>query len=170
MNAGIINFEVYENGTNYMGIASVNLPQVTKKTFTVNGAGVAGDVDIPVKGHADAMSVTIQFIDAPEAVYTLAEERKHTLDIRAAHEIYDSTTGTIKVVAYKHILEVIPKSLGNGTVAPSAAQAASGEYSCLSIKDYIDGKLVRHYDPINYIDIDSSGIDKLADVRSALGK
>ena len=50
MNAGIINFEVYENGTNYMGIASVNLPQVTKKTFTVNGAGVAGDVDIPVKG------------------------------------------------------------------------------------------------------------------------
>ena len=170
MKAGIINFEVYEDGVNYLGIAKVTLPDTTHKVLTVNGAGIAGDVDIPVPGHKDAMSVKIEFLDAPEAAYSLAEHRVHTIDIRAAHEDYDATAGVMKVVAYKHILEIVPKSQTGGTLAPTAAQAASGEYSCLSIQDYIDGKLMRHYDPIRIIDIDASGNDRMAAVRAALGK
>lgn len=170
MKTGIINFEVYEDGVNFLGIAKVTLPDTTNKVLTVNGAGIAGDVDIPVPGHKDAMSVKIEFLDAPEAAYSLAEHRVHIIDIRAAHEDYDATTGAIKVVAYKHILEIIPKSQTGGTLAPTAAQAASGEYSCLSIQDYIDGKLMRHYDPLKIIDIDASGNDRGAPIRAALGK
>lgn len=170
MNAGVINFAVYENGSEYLGLAKITLPDMTNKTLSVNGAGIPGDIDIPVPGHRDAMSVKIEFIDAPEAAYKLAEERQHILDCRAAHEEYDATTGAINVKAYKHILTVFPKSLGGGTVGPVAAQAVSGEYSCFARKDYIDGRLMLDYDPANFKDIDASGTDRLAAVRTALGK
>ncbi len=170
MKAGVINFAVYENGSEYLGIAKVTLPDTENKTFTVNGAGIAGDIDMPVPGHRNAMTATIEFTDATEAAYKLAEHRKHTIDLRAAHEEYDSTVGAIAVKAYKHILDVIPKKLGGGDVAPASPQSISGEYSVLSRKDYIDGVLVRDIDPINFKDVDASGNDSLAAVRSALGK
>ena len=170
MNAGVINFTVYENGTEFLGLAKLTLPDMTNKMLSVNGAGIPGDIDVPVPGHRDAMSVKIEFIDAPQAAYKLAETRQHVLDCHASHEDYDATTVKIKVTAYKHILTVIPKSLGGGTIGPVTAQAVSGEYSCVARKDYIDGKLMLDYDPANFKDIDASGKDNLAAVRTALGK
>ncbi|MBQ6052981.1 MAG: phage major tail tube protein [Clostridia bacterium] len=170
MDAGIINYAVYENGSEYLGMANVTLPNQSHKILTVNGAGIPGDIDLPVLGHKDAMRATFNFTDAPPAAYKLAEMRRHVIDIRAAHEEYDATAGKIVVRAYKHVLEIIPVTKNGGTVAPSAAQAASGEYTVLSQKDYIDGKLVGDYDPVHFKDIDNSGTDNLAAVRSALGK
>lgn len=170
MKAGVINFAVYENGSEYLGIAKVTLPDTENKTISVNGAGIAGDIDLPVPGHRNAMTATITFTDATEEAYKLAEARKHTIDLRAVHEEYDSTSGEIKTVAYKHVLDVVPKKLGGGDVAPATPQSISGEYSVLSRKDYIDGKLVRDIDPINFKDVGADGTDSLAAVRSALGK
>ena len=170
MQAGIINYAVYENGSEYLGIANVTLPNKSYKKMTVNGAGIPGDIDLPVPGHADAMTMTINFLDAPQSAYKLCEFRRHLIDIRAAHEEYDATAGKIVVRAYKHVLEIIPVSKNGGTLAPSAAQAASGEYTVLSQKDYIDGKLVSNFDPAHFKGVGSDGKDSLADVRSALGK
>lgn len=170
MEAGIINYAVYENGSEYLGMANVTMPNLSNKKLTVNGAGIPGDIDLPVPGHRDAMTATFNFTDAPKAAYKLCEFRRHLVDIRAAHEEYDATAGKIVVRAYKHIMEIIPTTRNGGTIAPSAAQAASGEYTVLSIKDYIDGRLVGNYDPVHFKDIDSSGRDNLAEVRSALGK
>lgn len=170
MKAGVINFAVYENGSEYLGIAKVTLPDTENKSFTVSGAGIAGDIDMPIPGHRNAMSMTIEFVDATEAAFKLAEHRKHTIDLRAAHEEYNSTEGKIKVTAFKHILDIIPKKLGGGDLAPSNPQAISGEYSVLARKDYIDGKLVRDIDPVNFRDVGADGVDSLADVRAALGK
>lgn len=170
MKAGVINFAVYENGSEYLGVAKVTLPDTENKTFTVTGAGIAGDIELPVPGHRSAMTLTIEFTDATEAAFKLAEQRKHTIDLRAAHEEYDSTTGEVKTIAYKHILDVVPKKLGGGDLAPANPQSISGEYSVLSRKDYINGQLVRDIDPLNFRDVGADGVDILAEVRSALGK
>ncbi len=170
MDAGIINYAVYEDGSEFMGIANVTLPDQVNKTLAVNGAGIAGDVNMPIPGHKEAMTCTISFRNAPEAAYKLCESRRHILDLRVAHEDFDTTAGQIKVKPHKHILEVIPTKMTGGTLAPSAAQAASGEYSVISIKTYIDGKLVLDFDPMRWRDVDASGNDNLAAVRSALGK
>lgn len=170
MDAGIINFALYENGSEYLGIAKITLPEMSNKTLTLNGAGIPGDVDLPVPGHRDAMKVTISFLDAPDAAYKLAEQRVHRLDCRVAHEQYNPTAAKLGVRGFKHILEVVPLKLTSGDLAPSAAQAVSGEYTCISRKDYVDGKCVLDYQPLNFIDKDASGTDRLAEVRTALGK
>lgn len=170
MDAGVINFAVYENGSELLGIAQVAFGSMASKKITVNGAGIPGDVDIPVPGHRDAMTVSINFIDAPEAEYKLRSTRVHDLDLRAAHEQYDPTVGAMQVVAYKHLLRVIPISQDGGSLTPATAQGVSHEYTVLSREDFIDGKRVMKYDPLNFQDIDADGVDHLAAVRTALGK
>lgn len=170
MDSGIINFAVYENGSEYLGLANVQLPDQVNKKQTVNGAGIPGDIEVPVPGHKDAMSSKFTFTDVNKNTYKICETRRHLIDLRAAHEDYDGTTGTIKTVAYKYVMEVIPTGRTNGTVAPASMQGASVDFSVLSIKEYVDGVLVSDYEPLNFKDIDASGVDRLAAVRSALGK
>lgn len=170
MDAGVINFAVYENGSEYLGMASVSMPDMVEKTFSVNGAGIAGDLDIPVTGHRDAMRMTFTFTDNPEGAYRLAEPRRHLIDLRAAHEEYDSVRGAVRTKAYKHILELIPISHAGGEISPANSQGTSVECSVLSRKDFVDGKLMRHFDPVHWVDIGPDGVNRLAEVAKALGK
>lgn len=77
---GTINFAVYEDGKNFLGLAKISLPDLNYKKLTINGAGIPGDVDIPVIGHTDAMSMTIDFVDHQRSQEKLAEMRVHVLD------------------------------------------------------------------------------------------
>ena len=45
----------------------------------------------------------------------------------------------------------------------------SGEYSVLSIKEYINGNIVSDIDPRRFRDVDHTGKDRLANVRNMLG-
>lgn len=169
-NVGIVDCAVYENGSNYLGIANITLPTLTAKTLTVTGLGVAGDVDFAVPGHKSAMRVTIAFRDAPEDSRRIVAHGQHILDCRVARENYDGTNGKYIITSHKYILKVAPLTETLGTVAPASQQGASDEFACLSYEEYIDDRLVRRYDPINNVDIDYNGNDILADVRSALGQ
>ncbi len=167
---GTINYAVYENGSEYYGMASFTDADRKNKTFTLNGAGIAGDVTIPVIGHRDAMVTKINFRTATADACHLSEMRRHILDCRAAVEEYDSTSGQLRAHPHKVIVEVLPLSLSGGDIAPSSPQAVSGEYAVISRKYYIDDVLMEDYQPLNFRDVDASGNDNLADVRSALGK
>ena len=158
----IVNYAIYENGSEYLGTAKVKLPDMKYKTTSVSGTGIAGDVEIPVIGHTDAMSMTIDFIDVTPAAHHLAELRTHTLDLRVAHEQYDATANSLDVVGSKYIVECIPKSLTGGEVSPANPQAVSGEF--------LNGEIVRDVAPMRFRNVDASGTDTLAKVRSILGK
>ena len=166
---GVINCTMFENGIRYLGFASVEMPNKVSKTFTMNGAGVAGDIEIPVVGHRDAMTMKVNFRDASEAAYILAEERVHVVDLRVVHQTLGATDSELGESGHKFVVEMIPKSLNGGTVAPASAQAVSGEYSVLSIKEYINGNIVSYIDPRRFRDVDHTGKDRLANVRNMLG-
>lgn len=168
-NAGTIDFKVYEKGSEYLGLASVALPDVSRKSFTVNGAGIGGDFDLPVCGQFDAMSMTINFRDDAPGASKLFTFRRHTIELRSAHEDYYEASGKINIHSHKYVCEVIPKSQKNGTLAPASAQATSGDFSVLSFKEYINGKLIRNVNPTTYTDMDEEG-DHGKEIRAALGK
>ena len=170
MDTGIINFAVYENGSEYLGLANATLPDKVNKKQTVNGAGIAGDVDVPVVGNYDAMSLKLTFTDVNDHTYKICTAGRRIITLNAAHEQYNSTKGEIEIVPHKYVIEALKTGRTNGTVAPASMQGASVDFSVLSLKEYINGELVEDFDPINFKDIDASGTDNLAAVRSALGK
>ncbi|MGN0444247.1 MAG: phage major tail tube protein [Acutalibacteraceae bacterium] len=169
MNAGIVDFAVYENGKEYLGIAKFTPPSISNKTFTLSGAGLGGDVDIP-SYKKEAMRATLNFTDTSDAFYKLSESRAHLLDLRAVHQNFDPKKGDVGVTSHKYIMEFCPINSNSGDIEPSSPQGTSVEGSVISLKEYYNGKLVRHVDPVRYIDKDSSGKNRLDAVKNALGK
>lgn len=165
----VINFDIFEGSNEYYGFAEATLPSVVNKLITASGAGIAGDVEVPVIGHIDPMSMTLNFRTFMPECARLAEQRPHTLELRAAQQSRDSATGAVTVSAVKHIAIVIPKSLNPGTLRPASAADASGEYSVTYFASYIDGVKVLEVDPLNFI-YNVNGTDYLSEVRTALGK
>lgn len=46
-----INWAVYEDNTEYAGMAQATLPNLTALTQSISGAGIAGNVDAVILGH-----------------------------------------------------------------------------------------------------------------------
>ena len=165
----VINFAVYEDGVEYVGMAGVTLPNLSAIVQTLSGAGIAGNVEGPVLGHYDVMSLGLNFRPTTEQSVRLSEPRRHNIDLRMAQQIEDTVAGEVKVQSIKHVLVVVPKTDTGGTIAPAAPTNGSGEYSVRYWATYIDGAKVREIDPLNFI-CEVNGVDYLADVRKAIGK
>jgi len=165
----IINFDVYEDAVEYLGMASVRMPEITNAVNNVSGAGISGTIESVVLGHIDAMTMTMNFRTLTPASVRLAEPRQHNLDLRVAQQNQDSTSGQIVVSSIKYVVIATPKKLNPGNIAPASAADASGEYAVAYLAAYIDGVKVLEVDPRNYIYF-VNGRDYLVDVRKALGK
>ena len=165
----VINFAVYEDSVEYVGMAGVTLPNLAAIVQTLSGAGIAGNVEVPVLGHYDVMSLTLNFRTTTEHSVRLSEPRRHNIDLRMAQQIEDTVAGEVKVQSIKHVLVVVPKTDTGGTVAPAAPTNGSGEYAVRYWATYIDGAKVREIDPLNFI-CEVNGVDYLADVLKAIGK
>ena len=90
---GVTNFAVYEDATEYYGMAEVTLPEITQISEEVKGAGIAGTFDGTFVGHLETMSLTLNFRSVTTDAIKLAEPRKHQLDLRAAQQSWDNSTG-----------------------------------------------------------------------------
>lgn len=169
INESVINFQVYEDATEYYGMAEVTLPEISNITNEVKGAGISGTFESVVLGHLEAMSLTLSFRTLVKDAITLHEPRDHQIDLRVAQQDKDTVTGQTKVVALKHIFVVKPKKLSPGKVAPASPGDASGEYAVTYWATFIDGQKTLEIDILNFIYF-VNGTDYLADVRKALGK
>ena len=165
----IINFAVYEDSVEYIGMAQATLPNLSALVQSISGAGIAGNVETVILGHYDAMTLGLSFRTTTEQTIKLSEPRRHTIDLRVAQQDEDTVSGTVVVRNVKHILVVIPKTETGGTIAPASPGSGSGEYAVRYWSTYIDGVKMREIDPLNFICY-MNGVDYLADVRKALGK
>ena len=142
MDQSIINFKVYEDSVEYVGMAQATLPDLTALTQSISGAGIAGNVESVILGHFDAMTLGLNFRTVTDQSVKLSEPRRHTIDLRVAQQDEDVVAGKVVVRAVKHILVVIPKSDKGGSVAPAAPSNGSGEYAVRYWATYIDGKKI----------------------------
>lgn len=169
MEQSIIDFAVYEDSKEFLGIASATLPNIQFLTQTMSGAGIGGNIEAVMAGHVDAMNLTLNFTTVSEETMRLTSPRLHQIDLRVAQQDEDQVSGTIGVKAYKHVFKVIPKTYNGGSVAPAQASSGSGEYAVRYWAIFVDGKKTTEIDPMNNICI-IDGIDYCEPVRKALGK
>ena len=166
---GTIDFAVYEDATEFVGMASVTMPDKNQKVITMNGAGIGGDVEIPIVGHYDAMTLTLAFRTYTSKLAKLREHRRHNIELRVAQQNEDPVTGKLITDAVKHVFVVVPKSASGGTVAPAAAGDGNIVFSVRYWATFINNKRVDEIDQLNRIDV-VNGVDYNAEVRKALGK
>ncbi len=164
----LINFRVYNEGNDLLGVADVDLPSIESMTDTVKGAGIAGEVDSPTLGHYAAMSCTINWRTMAKIAIELAKPKAHQLELRGAVQVYNSAAGIYETLAQKFVLKAVPKNVSLGKLDVGTTQDTSSEFEVNYIKVFIDGKEVFELDKYNYI-CRIGGEDFLAGTRKALG-
>lgn len=164
----LINYTVYKNGSEFLGTADVTLPSLEALTETVRGAGIAGEVDSPTLGHYASMTTTLNWRTiTPEAI-KLHAPVSHTLDFRAAQQVYNSGTGEMSSQGVKVTVKAMPKSGDLGSLEPGATTSTTNEFEVTYLKVMIDGRTVVEIDKFNFICV-IDGRDYLAAVRGQLG-
>ncbi len=165
----IIDFEVYEDAVNFVGIANITPPDITYLSQTITGAGIGGNIEAVLIGMMEAMTCQMNFRSVTDAATKLAEPRKHNIDVRIAEQYWDTVDTAKEVQVDKFVMLVVPKTTSPGQIAPASASAASGQYAVYRYEAYKNGKELWCIDPFNYI-CRINGTDYMADVRKALGK
>lgn len=165
----VLNFAIYEDAIEYLGMAEVELPEITAMTEEITGAGIAGNVEAIAVGHFEAMTLKLNFRTVTDATIRLNEPRIHMIDLRAAQQSESTVTKEVGTDAMKYILRVKPKKLAPGKLGVVTKADASGEYAVTYYAIYKNGVKKVEIDQLNYIYY-VNGKDYLESVRKALGK
>lgn len=168
MEMNVIDAHVYEDSVRYAGMVRATLPELNARTQTVSGAGIAGEIETVTPGHYSAMTLTLNFLVTTAETIKLSEPRKHTLDLRVAIQGEDPVSGSLPTTGERHVMVVIPKKAGGGSVAPASPMDVSLDFAVHYWAIYVNNVKVQEIDPINNICF-MNGKDYLAEVRSALG-
>lgn len=161
-------FEVFKDGTRKIGVAEVTLPEIKFKTETMNGAGIAGDLEMPAPGQTESLELKLSWRTTNGNLTELLAGQSHDLELRGANLHYDSATGKWRRQAVKINVRGMPKSGNLGKFAPTSRADAETTLELTYMKMTIDGKKDTEIDKLNYICY-IDGKDYLADLRAALG-
>lgn len=161
-------FLMYEGSNKFLGTVDVTLPEIAFMSESTSGAGIAGEVEIPVMGLVQAMGITINFKNIEDDQFSLVDGKAKNLEFRGSVQKYNTSSGELEEEAIKVITKCLPKKLGLGTLAKASAMGSNAEFECTYIKIFIDGKEVTEIDKFNYI-CKINGNDLLGETRKNLG-
>ena len=164
----LINFRVYKDSTDYIGLADVTLPRLEAMTETVSGAGIAGEIDSPTLGHYGSMETVLNWRTLEKNNLALAAPTGVQLDLRGAQQVYDSGTGKYVVRPVKIAIMGVPKNTELGKLEPGTTTDTANTIETTYLKVDVDGETVLEVDKYNSI-CNIDGEDFMADVREALG-
>ncbi len=164
----LINFRVYNQGTDLLGVADVQLPDLEWMTETVSGAGIAGEVDSPTLGHFKSMTLKLKWRSMTDNGARLAKSHAHHLDCRGSVQQMSAVTGEFTTCPVKCVIQGMPKKVGLGKMEVGKSQDAETELECVYLKYWLGGEVKIEIDKYNYIAL-VDGVDYLEPVRSDLG-
>lgn len=165
---GHVDYMMYENGDVLIGIAKVTMPKVKYKTVTATGAGLMGDVEIPLSGMIEAMSFNIEFSSVTDAAVRLGTNEWHNVSLYLADQYFDSVERKEELEQNRFEMSIRPTESSAGTIATASAADASGVYSVCKYTAYKNGDKVTDIDPFNQVH-EVNHMDCAAPVRKALG-
>ena len=160
---------VYWDGENNMiGIANVDMPELTSSTTSITGTGLAGEIDAPVHGHFDSMEMTLNWRTPHTSGLRMVGGAVVALDIYGSIQSMDS--GASEHVEEQIIVTVRgrAKSYAPGTFEARNTTDSSNTIEVHYIKVDIAGSTVVEIDKYNYKCV-VNGVDFMAQVRQNLG-
>jgi len=164
----LINYTAYLDGSEYLGTVDIQLPSLEALSESIKGAGIGGEVELPVLGHYGSMTVTLNWRTVTTSAIRLARQRSHSLDFRGSLQQYHSGTGELIPIGVKVSVKGIPKKTDLGKFETGATTDTSNEMEVTYLKVVVGGRTLIEIDKFNFIAV-IDGVDELAEVREQLG-
>uniref|UniRef100_UPI003FF0CEC7 phage major tail tube protein n=1 Tax=Bilophila wadsworthia TaxID=35833 RepID=UPI003FF0CEC7 len=164
-----IAYRVYYGGTDMLGIASVEMPQVQYITETISGSGVAGEYESPAKGMTQSMTAKLSFISQTTDFYKLFEPgEQNLLELYASVQQADTATSVRKEIPLKITIVGNLKEGPLGSLETGKKHGNEATLECLRVEIELDGEEVLLIDKPNFIHR-VRGNDSLSAVRGHRG-
>lgn len=165
---GHVDYMMYKNGGELIGVGKVTMPAIKYKTVSATGAGLMGDVAIPLAGMIEAMSVKIDFTSVTDAAMELGSNEWHDVAVYVADQYFYPENRKEEQESVRFEMSIRPTETNAGTIATASAADASGTYSVCKYTVYKKGQKVIDIDQFNQIHM-VNGKDCAADIRKAIG-
>ena len=164
----VVNYKVYKDGRDFIGITQHDAPAISAVVAEMKGAGLGGSVELPVQGLVQSMSMTLNFRDITPQTKLILTPEAHHIELWAAIQDTDPKTGQFVVQQHKLIYRAIPKTNTVGKFVPGETQDRAIEFSVLYYREIYDGQDIIEIDPLNNV-YRVAGKDANSDVRKAIG-
>lgn len=163
MNTVVINYAVYEDETEFLGVTEATLPAIEWLTQTITGSHIQGELEIPIIAQLKAMTLTLKHTVGNPFSTQLIEPRMHNIELREVQQSFDN--GELTLTGLKHVFKVVPKTLSGATLKPQSTSDPSNEFSVYYWKTERDGVEEMELDPINSI-CKINGTDYMEEIRT----
>ena len=163
-----INFKVYLEGGEMLGIAEGTIPSLEAMTSEVKGAGIAGTIESIVLGHFSSTTFSLTWRTVTKDFMKLFDHKTHEIDLYSATQMYDAGLGEYRVVQLHVFLKADTKTSTPGNLVVGDNMDTQTEFEVRYMKIELDGKEWVEMDKLNDI-YKVDGVDRLAEVRTALG-
>ena len=85
-----IAFRIYHDGTDQIGVATIDLPELSYMTESLSGAGIAGEIDSPTLGMTESMTLKMSFNSVYPEIYNMLDwTRSNLFECYAAVQMSD---------------------------------------------------------------------------------
>lgn len=163
-----INYRCYKDGNQLLGVTTIDLPNLETMTETISGAGIAGEMDVPVMGQFAPISCTLNFSSVTKSQVQLLSPLQHNLVLRGSIQKHDSSTGQVINVPIRYEITGRNKAVTPGTMAVAKPTEGSVEIEVIAIAFFENNEERFEIDKLNSI-FRVDGVDYLAGVRNDIG-
>ena len=131
-----INFNVTaDEGNVFLGIGTVDMPEIQRMTDTLSGSGIAGEVETTIPGHFQSMETTINWSSLTREAFNLLKEGPVSLTLRLAQNEINASGDSNQVKAVRiHLRGLVKTSaLGSAEVNAKTEQTTVVETTYLRV-------------------------------------
>jgi P2 family phage contractile tail tube protein len=166
----INNFNIYwGDAKRLIGISGeVKLPDFEAMTETLQGSGIAGEVDDPITGHFKDMTMEIPFSNLFDSIDPLLNTTNALLiTLRGSLQVTDKSTNATDYIGVKVVLRGKCTKYQPGKVDAGKKTEAQINLAIAYIRIDIDGKTQVELDKLN-LTYKLNGVDLLEKVKSQI--
>lgn len=161
------NFNVYANGTKFVGVgAEITLPNFEAMTETIDGAGIAGEIEEAVEGAFGSLETEVSFNNISQQYFDLVAATG-LVTYRASMQVLNTGTQMNDFVPIAINISGKVKNFDMGNMKKGGKGEPKIVREITYIRILIDGKNVLELDKYNMI-YKVNGVDKLAKIRSQI--
>ena len=162
-------FRVYHKGSDYLGMATLEMPQIQYMTETLSGSGIAGEIENPTIGITQAMSCKFSFNSIEEYLFKSLDWTETNLyECYSALQITDDATGVRSSVPYQINFVGRTKSFPLGSLEQGKKHGNEIEMEVIRLQVMLDDEEKLLIDKLHFIHrVD--GKDLLQQVRQQTG-
>lgn len=136
----------------------LTLPNFTRPTADISGAGIAGTISTPTWGNLESQQASFASRVATPELFAAFAPGVRTLEFRAIIQGIDRLGQSVKM-RFSCFMRVLARGVTVGTVNNGAEMSASAEFEVLDVSISIDDVML----------INSSKVNNILEVRQADG-